>query len=56
VKNISKLAETLSDSFVALPASGSILSDQQLTVIFGGDLNALQDLAQLALSSDDTAE
>lgn len=52
----SKLAYTMIDSFVELPSSGSKLSDQQLQAIFGGDINAIHELAQLAYQSDDTAQ
>ncbi len=50
------LAGTLSDSFVALPSLGSKLSNQQLQAVFGGDINAIHELAQLAHHSDDTAQ
>jgi hypothetical protein len=56
VKQPSRLADTLIDSFVSLPSSDSKLSDQQLQAIFGGDINAIHELVQLAHQSDDTAQ
>ena len=50
------LAGTLIDSFLELPSLGSKLSDQQLQAIFGGDINAIHELAQLAYQSDVTAQ
>ena len=56
MKQLSKLANTFSDSFVALPSLGSKLSDQQLQAIFDGDINVIHELAQLAFEFDDTAQ
>ena len=56
MKHISRLADTLIDSFVPLPSSGAKLSNQQLVAIFGGDISAIHELTQLAYQSDDTAQ
>lgn len=56
MKHKSKIADTLSDSFVPLPSLGSKLSNQQLQAVFGGDINAIYALAQLANESTDTAQ
>ena len=45
---------SLQASFVALPPAGTVLSPEQLQAIFGGDVRALRDLAQLAYKSDET--
>ena len=48
------LHPSLHASFVALPPAGVVLTSKQLQAIFGGDLRALRDLAQLAYHSDET--
>lgn len=56
MKRGSGLAAQLVESFILLPPSGVKLTDQQLDAIFGGDMSASCDLAQLAHQSNVTAE
>jgi hypothetical protein len=53
-KHPQQLHPSLHVSFVALPPAGISLTPEQLQAIFGDDVRALRDLAQLAYKSDET--
>ena len=53
-KHSHNLHPSLQTSFVALPPAGVSLTPEQLRAVFGGDMRALRDLAQLAYQSDET--
>lgn len=53
-KRSQPLHPSLQLSFVALPPAGTQLTSQQLEAIFGGDVRAWRDLAQLAYKSDES--
>lgn len=43
-----RLHPTLRDNYIPLPEAGIKLTDEQVTMIFSGDLTALQDVIQFA--------
>lgn len=51
---VEHLHPSLQASFVPLPKAGETLTPHQLQAIFGGDLRAIYDLAQLAYSENET--
>jgi hypothetical protein len=53
-KHSQHLHPSLQVSFVALPPTGVSLTPEQLQAIFGGDVRAWRDLAQLAYKTDET--
>ncbi|MBZ0275368.1 MAG: hypothetical protein K8I60_04455, partial [Anaerolineae bacterium] len=46
--DLTRLHPSLRTKFVPLPKAGEALTDEQLTAVFSGDLDALRDVARLA--------
>lgn len=51
IEGLDHLHPNLRESFVPLPKTGVALTSEQLHAIFGGDLRAFRDMAQLVYES-----
>lgn len=51
-----RLHPSLRDSYVSLPGGDSMLTPEQLDVVFGGDRRALRDIAKLLFQTLETEQ